>query len=102
MNDAGHLNKFLVGNLEEACRTASSYLLLNPMAEDMLENIHFYKKQENVQLSYFTPRNEAKHYSTRQKYEKQLLQFIDVEFNISLDEQTNDAAREKHNFSNQV
>lgn len=43
----------------------------------------FYKSQKNVQPSYFEPRNEAKRYLIRRRYERQLLNFVDVEFNKS-------------------
>lgn len=91
---------FTVDKLEEACQAAATYVLLNPNSEDAQENMKFYKNQKNVKPSFFQPRNEAKRYLLRRKYESQLLNFVDVEFNKMTNVKSN--SMEKHENKSQV
>lgn len=45
-----------VGNLEDACAAAATYLMFLPADETMLENVEYYKSLPKVETSMFQPR----------------------------------------------
>ncbi|GLG97441.1 Uncharacterized protein GBIM_04206 [Gryllus bimaculatus] len=71
---------YKVSKLQKACEAVESYLLFFPNEETMIKNKEFYSQYLNGNMDYFVPREEAVKYVQRQKYENQLLNFIDTEF----------------------
>ncbi len=69
-----------VGDLRKAAACAQSYLLFFPEDPEMLQNKEFYADQEGADEGWFVARLEAAVYARRDRYERNLVDFIEENF----------------------
>ncbi|XP_060516352.1 prolyl 3-hydroxylase 1-like isoform X2 [Cylas formicarius] len=94
---------FKKGNLMAACHAVASFLLLFPADESMLSNMKYYRSLPKTQDNYFTPREEVIRYADRDKYERQIIEFVQAEFvSIAAVVANSDQARDRksHELTN--
>jgi len=69
-----------MGNAEMACGAVESCLELLPTNADMIRNKQFYETEYKNASSMFVVRPEVSQYVATERYEKNLMHFIDTEF----------------------
>lgn len=69
-----------VGDLKKAASCVESYLLFYPEDKEMNANKKFYLGQEGVDPKWMEPRPEAVQYIKREKYETEMMDFIEKKF----------------------
>ena len=72
---------FKSGDLDNACRCTKSYLLFNPKNAMMQTNLEYYLKTAGTDETFCdNVRPEAEQYFQRNRYEVELLKYVDREF----------------------
>lgn len=93
---------YKLGDLFKACQAVASYQLFSPEDEIMAANKEFYLTLPAVEESMFGPRPEALQYFERQKGEKDLVKFIEENFQFDEGDLSEPNMEEQHHESNEV